>query len=178
MAFNIPTPQGDHAILKKNFDQVDKDGSGQINPKELQAALSSGGYTFSASVAEKLVKMFDQKDRSGTLDFSEFIQCHKFIDNMAQAFARRDTSKDGILDGNEVRAALVSSGFQISDPVFQLLMRKYDHERIGGLNFADYIDASIFLSSVRNVFAYYDKGHKNAVLFDFDSFLGASLSIN
>jgi Ca2+-binding EF-hand superfamily protein len=173
MAFAIPTPQDDE--FKKRFEEVDSNHDGKISVKELQQALSKGTFEFSASTTQKIMNMFD-RDRSGQLSFTEFKQVHDFITKMANAFRVRDKSGDGILSGEEVRAALAESGYVLSDAVFQLLMRKHDQTQRGGLQFDDYIEVSTTISTSRNVFAYYDKAKTNSVNFNYDSFLGAVLS--
>ena len=172
--FAPPTPQQDP--MRQWFDSVDRDRSGKINPVELQGALSQGGFNFSPGVIEKIMRMFD-RDHTNQLDFMEFKQVHAFISQMTGGVRSRDRDTSGTLDGNEVRASLAASGYQLSEPVFQLMMRKYDHEKVGGLRFDDYIELSIVLGTVRNVFAYYDKSRSNAVVFNFDSFIAAVLSI-
>jgi Ca2+-binding EF-hand superfamily protein len=173
--FNVPVPQDEQ--LRPYFETVDTDQDGKISAEELQVALSSGGFVFALSVAQKLVKLFD-KSNTGKLGLPEFVQGYQFIQRMTQSFRTRDVSKDGKLSGDEVRVALSSSGYVLSDPVFQLMMAKFDHDKKGYWSFDAYIDGSLFLSSVRSTFAYYDLNKTGQVTFNFDAFMGAALSIN
>ncbi|KAG5510036.1 hypothetical protein GH5_07886 [Leishmania sp. Ghana 2012 LV757] len=158
------------------FRKVDTDGSGAISVPELNAALSSAGVPFSLATTEKLLNMYD-KSGSGEISFSEFRDLHQFIMSMRGGFRQRDSSGDGRLDANEVRAALRASGYQISEQTFQALMRKFDRHRRGSLGFDDYVELSIFISKVRNVFAFYDRQRTGQVTFTFDTFIGGSVSI-
>ena len=169
-------PPTDVNTLRAWFAAVDQDNSGRVEPNELQAALSNGGLRFSASTAERMVRMYD-RNGSGSIDFYEFQQLHQFIQQMSYGFKSRDRSGDGQLDGNEVRAALQASGYQLSDQTFQVMMRKFDSKRLGGLKFDDYIELSIALATARNVFAFYDRNRSGQVTFNFDSFLTASMAM-
>jgi Ca2+-binding EF-hand superfamily protein len=53
------------------FTTVDRDGSGNINPIELQQALVNGDWSpFELDTVKLLMSMFDV-DRSGTITFNE-----------------------------------------------------------------------------------------------------------
>jgi peflin len=158
------------------FRAVDADGSGSISVPELSAALSSAGVPFSLATTEKLLRMYD-KDKSGEITFNEFQDLHQFIMSMKNGFRQRDTSGDGRLDGNEVRAALTASGYQLSEQTFQALMRKFDRQRRGSLGFDDYVELSIFISKVRNVFSFYDRQRTGQVTFNFDTYVAGTVSI-
>jgi Ca2+-binding EF-hand superfamily protein len=154
---------------------VDQDRSGKISVKELQAALSASGNQFSVATTEKLLLMFD-RDRSGEIGFNEFAQLHQFITTMQQGFRQRDRSGDGRLDGAEIRAALSDSGYQLAEGTFQTMMRKFDRRKTGALGFDDYVELSIFISSVRSTFGFYDRQRTGQVTFTFDSFLASNIA--
>ncbi|GET86998.1 programmed cell death 6 protein-like protein [Leishmania tarentolae] len=158
------------------FRAVDADGSGAISVPELNAALSSTGVPFSLATTEKLLRMYDKSHR-GEIAFDEFKDLHQFILSMKEGFSKRDCSGDGRLDGNEVRAALVAGGYQLSEQTFQAVMRKFDRQGRGSLGFDDYVELSIFISKVRNVFAFYDRERTGQVTFTFDTFVGGGVSI-
>lgn len=158
------------------FRAVDTDNNGSISVPELNAALSSVGVPFSLATTEKVLNMYD-KDKNGEISFNEYQDLHFFILNMKNGFRQRDTNGDGRLDGNETRAALTASGYQLSEDTFQALMRKFDRHRRGSLGFDDYVELSIFISKVRNVFAFYDRQRTGQVTFSFDSYVAGSVSI-
>ena len=163
------------SALQQWFQAVDQDGSGRISVSELQAAMSASGNKFSLATAEKLLLMYD-RDRSGEIGFHEFAQLHQFITTMQNGFRQRDRSGDGRLDGPEIRAALADSGYQLAEGTFQTMMRKFDRQKRGSLGFDDYVELSIFISTVRNVFAFYDRQRSGQVTFNFDAFLAANVS--
>jgi Ca2+-binding EF-hand superfamily protein len=171
-----PVAGGGADPLRAWFDAVDTDRSGRIKAAELQRALSSAGFNFRSGVSEKIIRMFD-RDHTGELDFMEFKNAHQFVTTMTQAFRTRDADRSGTLEGPEVRATLASSGFTLSEPVFQVMMRKFDHEKVGGLRFDDYIELCILLGTCRNVFAYYDRNRTGQVVFEFDAFFASMLTV-
>lgn len=160
--------------VERWFDAIDTDHDGSITTVELNAALSSSSQRFSYATTEKLLRMFD-KDCSGTITMDEFGELHKFIESMVKGFRQRDTSGDGRLDGNEVRAALSDSGYRLSENTFQAMMRKFDRQKRGSLGLDDYIELSIFISKARNVFSFYDRQRSGQVTFTFDAFAMGSI---
>jgi Ca2+-binding EF-hand superfamily protein len=168
----VPQQQNPNDPVRRMFDVADRDRSGKVNGKELQLALSSGGFQFNESVADRMIAMFD-RDNSGTISFMEFQQLHQFIVNMQNGFRARDRDGSGVLEGREVREALAASGYQLQEGTFQLMMRKYDREQVGGLKFDDYIALSVQLGTMRNVFGFYDRQRTGQVTFNFDTFMTA-----
>ena len=178
MAFCVPTP-GSNPAVRDAFNAADKDKSGKIKANEMQAALSSGGFKFNMGTVQKVMGLFD-RDRSGELSLAEFEGVHAFVTTMTSGFRARDRDGSGSLIGPEVREALAASGYVLSEPVFQLLMKKHDKDHTGALGFDEYMELSILIGTVRNVFAYYDAtagGRTGAVNFNWDSFCGAMFNI-
>lgn len=158
------------------FRAVDQNGNGFISVPELNQALSASGNRFSLATTERLLNRFDG-DKDGEISFQEFQALHLFILSMKEGFERRDRAKDGRLSGAEVREALSSRGYGVSEPTFQALMRKFDRQKRGSLAFDDYVELSIFLTAVRDTFAFYDKSGSGNVVFNFDTFLMGSVSV-
>ena len=52
---------------------VDKAGTGHLSERELSTALVNGDYSaFDPHTVKMMIRMFDV-DRSGTIDFNEFV---------------------------------------------------------------------------------------------------------
>jgi Ca2+-binding EF-hand superfamily protein len=186
LGLNIPVPVLDSASQKREddlrswFAAVDQRNTGRIDAEELRAALSSSGSEFKASTAERLIRMFD-KDNNNSISFQEFRAAHDFISSMASGFRSRDTDKSGTLEGPEVKEALALSGYNLSQPAFDLLLRKFGKSRghsaaPPSLDFASYIDLSIMLGSSARVFGFYDRNRSGLVTFDFNTFFVALLA--
>lgn len=118
------------------FRAVDQNGSGKISVVELNQALSSSGITFSIATTERLLNRFDQ-DKDGEITYPEFEALHAFIVAMKNGFEARDKGRDGRLSGSEIREALASRGYGLSEETFQALMRKFDRRKRGSLGFDD-----------------------------------------
>eukprot|EP00796_Vickermania_ingenoplastis_P012173 gene12173-8374_t len=171
----VPANPWQNNEVREWFCAVDQNGNGSISVPELNQALSTSGNSFSLATTERLLNRFDQ-DRDGEITYPEFEALHFFIMSMKEGFQRRDVARDGRLSGSEVREALASRGYGVSEETFQALMRKFDRHKRGSLAFDDYVELSIFLTAVRDTFAFYDRDATGQVVFNFDTFLMGSVS--
>ncbi|RNF24661.1 programmed cell death 6 protein [Trypanosoma conorhini] len=151
------------------FQTVSRSTGGRIDVPMLNSALSVAGKSFSYATTERLLSMFDL-DVDGMLNLAEFQEFRRYFQTMRDGFNQRDTSRDGCLEGDEVRAALRANGYQICDDVFQGLMRHFDRRKQGGLGLDDYIEMSIFVAKANDAFHAESQG-KTTATFDFSSFL-------
>lgn len=160
--------------LKDWFHSVDTDGSNLIDAYELVNALRKGKINISVDGAAKLIALFDTNG-VGQINFEQFKDMHPFIDSMTKGFKKRDLSGDGYLQINEVQAALIDSGHRVSTECLEMIMAKFDTERRGMLSFENYVTLSIFITSVKNTFALFDKSANGRVMMDFNQFLSACI---
>ena len=61
----------DLTSLRARFDEIDKDGSGALDPQELGTLLEGLGAPVSVGTLSNMVRLAD-KDASGTISFDEF----------------------------------------------------------------------------------------------------------
>ena len=73
--------------IKEAFDLFDTDGSGQIDPKELKAAMQSLGFEAKNQTIFQMISDLD-KNKNGTIDFEEF------LDMMTARMSDKDTRED------------------------------------------------------------------------------------
>ena len=73
--------------IKEAFDLFDTDGSGQIDPKELKAAMQSLGFEAKNQTIFQMISDLD-KNKSGTIEFEEF------LDMMTARMSDKDTRED------------------------------------------------------------------------------------
>jgi Ca2+-binding EF-hand superfamily protein len=74
-------------MLYQWFTKVDG-GKGRLAPAGLQTALKMSKLDFSLEVCLLLVKMFDS-DKSGTIEFKEFMALYDYIIKMMTHFKQR-----------------------------------------------------------------------------------------
>lgn len=92
-----PNPQ-----VQSWFNTVDKDRSGEINAKELQAALVNGqGKHFSDTACDLMIGMFD-KDKTGTINVQEFEQLYAYINQWLTVFKNYDKDQSGSIEEQEL----------------------------------------------------------------------------
>lgn len=108
----------DPSSLRKWFDAVDVDKSGEVSVSELQRALKAGGLDFSANACALLIRIYD-KSRTGAVSFEEFGAMHVFILSVQESFVQLDRDQSGSLDRQEVHEALRMNGFQLDEPAFR-----------------------------------------------------------
>ena len=107
--------------IKDAFDLFDTSGSGTIEPKELKVALRALGFEPSKDDIERLVSEFD-KDRSGTIDFHEFLaimmkkmQEPDQKDALDEAFQLFDKDGDGDITFEDLKAVAVELNENMTD---------------------------------------------------------------
>jgi Ca2+-binding EF-hand superfamily protein len=88
--------------------------------------------------------MFDKKS-SGTVNFEEFGALWKYVTDWQNCFRSFDRDNSGNIDRNELKTALVSFGYRLSDGVIDTLMRKYDRAGRGTIYFDDFIQCCVVL---------------------------------
>ena len=107
------------------FRAVDVDNSGCLNPEELKRALNNAdGSQYEAETVKLMISMFD-RDNSGTIAFNEFISLFKYLNEWKNVFEKFDADRSGTIDRNELSSALRGFGFNVSDRIVELMIRKY-----------------------------------------------------
>lgn len=115
----------DENFLARIYQQIDKDRSNSINATELQACLSNGTWEpFNAETVRLMITMFD-RNHKGQLNFEEFKQLWKYIEDWRHCFQSFDTDKTGNVNKEELKAALTVFGYKLSDAFYDLLMTKF-----------------------------------------------------
>lgn len=78
---------------KTTFIQYDRDRSGTVEPRELQAALTSWGYQLSQTALQIIVNRYSTNHR---ISFDDFVACAVRLRSLTEHFRRRDTSQQGV----------------------------------------------------------------------------------
>ncbi|CAF1114127.1 unnamed protein product [Adineta ricciae] len=148
---------------EKVFRGFDEDKSGSIDKNEFRKALTSFG-------------MFDQ-DNSSTIDFQEFRALWRYVTEWEKCFRRFDLDGSGTIDKHELKAALSSFGYRLSDRFYDLLIRKFDRTGRGTVAFDDFIQACVSIQTLTNAFRQYDRLQNGQITINYEDFLSLVFSL-
>ncbi|GAB1603578.1 cell death 6-like isoform X1 [Argonauta hians] len=167
----------DQNFLWSVFQKVDRDQSGQISSKELQDALSNGTWTpFNPETVRLMVGMFD-RDNSGTINFQEFSQLWKYVTDWQNTFRTFDTDGSGSIDRNELKQALQTFGYRLSDPFYGMLVKRFDRQGRGVIAFDDFIQCCVVMQTLTNAFQVHDRDRDGVIQISYEDFLGLVFSL-
>ncbi len=88
--------------------------------------------------------MFD-RDRSGTINFQEFGALWKYVNDWQTTFKSYDKDNSGSIDKHELKTALTSFGYRLSDQFYGVLIRKFDRVGRGTIAFDDFIQCCVVI---------------------------------
>ncbi|XP_024520413.1 sorcin [Selaginella moellendorffii] len=159
----------DTEALRVWFQSVDVDQSGSINVTELQEALAAGNLRFSQSMVAQMIRMYD-RDQNGTMSFEEFVNLHKFLSLVQNAFTASSRGS-GVLGLSEMHKALAQAGYALDQPSFFMACQSFDHKRTGQFRLDDFISICIYLQSARNLFDAFDTTRQGRITLDFNQFV-------
>eukprot|EP01024_Parvocaulis_polyphysoides_P065350 TRINITY_DN7624_c0_g1_i2.p1 TRINITY_DN7624_c0_g1~~TRINITY_DN7624_c0_g1_i2.p1 ORF type:complete len:273 (+),score=63.25 TRINITY_DN7624_c0_g1_i2:359-1177(+) len=153
--------------LKKLFQELDLDGSGEIDRTELTQGLRKLGYEISVEEATRIFDKFDV-DNSGLIDFEEMAtvmldwadiqkmggQWTQWID---QVFYKMDSDGDGFLDFEEILDELpCDTSCDNCRRDAQRLIRQVDLNEDGKVSLEEFQKLMIFNEKVPDLLDYYD----------------------
>ncbi|XP_020101971.1 probable calcium-binding protein CML49 [Ananas comosus] len=165
-------PPGTDPNVAACFHAADRDGSGFIDDKELQQALSSYNQSFSLRTVHLLMYLF-----TGTnvrkIGPKEFISVFYSLQNWRSIFERFDRDRSGKIDASELREALLSLGYAVSPVVLDLLVSKFD--KSGGKNNAieydNFIECCLTVKGLTDKFKEKDTMCSGTATFTYESFM-------
>ncbi|KAJ0235147.1 calcium-binding protein CML50 [Hirschfeldia incana] len=154
------------------FQAADQDGSGFIDDKELQGALSSYQQRFSMRTVHLLMYLFTNTNAM-KIGPKEFTSLFYSLQNWRSIFERSDKDRSGRIDVNELRDALMSLGFSVSPVILDLLVSKFD--KSGGKNRAieydNFIECCLTVKGLTEKFKEKDTGYSGSATFTYESFM-------
>uniref|UniRef100_A0A8C6YLD1 Sorcin n=1 Tax=Nothoprocta perdicaria TaxID=30464 RepID=A0A8C6YLD1_NOTPE len=152
---------------------------GQIDADELQRCLTQSGIAgaykpFNLETCRLMISMLD-KDRSGSMGFTEFKELWAVINGWMQHFMTFDSDRSGSVDRHELEKALTSMGFRLSPAAVTAIARRYStHGRIA---FDDYIACCVKLRALTDCFRMRDVSQQGFVNFQYDDFIQCVMGI-
>ncbi|XP_041355884.1 programmed cell death protein 6-like isoform X2 [Gigantopelta aegis] len=172
-----PPQQPDQNWLMSVFQRIDKDRSGSISTNELGEALSNGTWTpFNPETVRLMIGMFD-RDQSGTINFQEFSALWKYVTDWQQCFRSYDRDNSGSIDKNELKNALTSFGYRLSDRFYDILVKKFDRQGRGTIAFDDFIQCCVVLQTLTGSFRLYDTDQDGWIQITYEQFLTMVFSL-
>jgi len=166
-----PPAPVDQQFLWNVFSQVDKDRSGQITAQELGQALSNGTWApFNPETIRLMIMMFD-KDHTGTIGFHEFSGLWKYVTDWQNCFRGFDRDNSGHIDFNELKQALTTFGYRLSDQTIGLFLKKFDKQGRGVIFFDDFIQLCVQLQSLTDAFRRFDTNQNGWINIHYEQFL-------
>ncbi|XP_058107242.1 calcium-binding protein CBP-like [Magnolia sinica] len=165
-------PPGTDPSLIACFQMADLDGSGFIDDKELQRALSSYNQSFSIRTVHLLMYLFTNSNvrRIGPKEFSSVFDS---LQNWRGIFERFDRDRSGKIDASELREALLSLGFSVSPVILDLLVTKFD--KSGGKNKAieydNFIECCLTVKGLTEKFKERDTAYSGSAMFSYEAFM-------
>ncbi|KAI8559081.1 hypothetical protein RHMOL_Rhmol04G0147100 [Rhododendron molle] len=165
-------PPGTDPSIVACFQIADRDGSGLIDDKELQGALSSYNQSFSLRTVHLLMYLFTNSN-SRKIGPKEFTALYYSLQNWRSIFERFDRDRSGRIDTGELREALLSLGFGVSPVVLELLVSKFD--KTGGQNRAieydNFIECCLTVKGLTEKFKEKDTMYSGSATFTYESFM-------
>ncbi|KAI7754872.1 hypothetical protein M8C21_025131, partial [Ambrosia artemisiifolia] len=182
-------PPGTDPNVIACFQVADQDGSGIIDDKELQRALSSYNQSFSIRTVHLLMYLFTNTNArrieivesceighvavDACCGPKEFTQVFYSLQNWRANFEKFDRDRSGQIDANELREALLSLGFAVSPVVLDLLVSKFD--KTGGKNKAieydNFIECCLTVKGLTEKFKEKDKTYSGNATFTYEEFM-------
>ena len=131
--------------LTDQFKKFDKDGSGDLDVRELESLLRTAGLTLTPTDVARLLAQYDE-DSSGTLSMDEFIVLARRelalageLEIYAAAFQAADADNSGEIDVSELGALMAQLGHP-SDPAdLAKVCATFDVDDSGKLSFDEFI---------------------------------------
>lgn len=151
---------------------ADQDGSGFIDDKELQRALSSYNQSFGLRTVHLLMYLFTNSN-ARKIGPKEFTAVFYSLQNWRAIFERFDRDRSGKIDISELREALLSLGFVVSPVVLELLVSKFD--KSGGqakaIEYDNFIECCLTVKGLTEKFKEKDTAYSGSATFTYESFM-------
>ncbi|PSS01776.1 Calcium-binding protein [Actinidia chinensis var. chinensis] len=165
-------PPGTDPNVVSCFQMADQDGSGLIDDKELQRALSSYNQSFSLRTVHLLMYLFTNTNIR-KIGPKEFIAVFYSLQSWRGIFERFDRDRSSKIDSGELREALMSLGFSVSPTVLELLVSKFD--KTGGksraIEYDNFIECCLTVKGLTEKFKEKDTAYTGSASFTYESFM-------
>ncbi|KAI8870737.1 EF-hand [Ramicandelaber brevisporus] len=94
------------------FNLADRNGDGRLDLGELHGALrNDNSAQYEYETIRQLFNQFDS-DHSGTIEWNEFLQMFKYLQEWRRCFQQLDVDSSGTIDESELDSALAQFGYK------------------------------------------------------------------
>ncbi|KAK8639848.1 hypothetical protein V6N13_138214 [Hibiscus sabdariffa] len=154
------------------FQLADQDGSGFIDDKELQRALSSYNEGFSLRTVHMLIYLFTNSD-TRKIGPKEFTSLFYSLQNLRGIFEKFDRDRSGKIGANELSEAMLSQGLALPPTVLELLVTKFDKTLgpIKSLDYENFILCCLIVKGLTEKFKKYDSLYTGSATFTYGEFM-------
>ena len=169
------------AEIRATFDRVDTNWSGRISQRELSSALvnfDKSGFLDTALLL--MIKLYSTPGSSPGLNFEQFMSLWKFLTAYKKLFVAADAEKSGDISFGKFQMILEQIGYKLNVDVVLLLFLKFvnrdpDHDSsaVGKLKFDAFIEASVYIRKLTDIFKQYDKDFSGVATIKYLDFLMA-----
>ena len=133
-------------IFRDIFSQYDKDGDGTLATKYVGTIMRSFGQSPTEEELNYIICKVDA-DRSGFMDFSEFVAMmanhmnHEMEtkDEICSAFKEFDVKGTGTIPVEDLRYVLTSMGEALTEDEVDELIRQADQNKDGEINYEEFV---------------------------------------
>ncbi|KAB2620890.1 calcium-binding protein CML50 [Pyrus ussuriensis x Pyrus communis] len=168
-------PPGTDPEIIACFQLVDQDGSGFIDNKEMQRALSSYNQSFSLRTVHLLMYLFTQTNTRKIGNNLQTLTIHACISvrEWVAALFYNLRNRNGSIDANELRDGLLSLGFAVSPVILELLVSKFD--KTGGrkkaIEYDNFIECCLTVKGLTEKFKEKDKAYTGMGTLTYEDFM-------
>jgi solute carrier family 25 phosphate transporter 23/24/25/41 len=148
------------ARVRRMFAVLDQRQAGYLDHEQIEAGLAAMSFPGRRKYALELLDVCDS-NRDGRIDLSDF---RRYVDakerELYVLFQSIDVSRDGVIEAEEMRIALSSSGIQVGDAELAAFVQHVDQDKNGIITFSEWRD---FLwvypheVTLANIYQYWEK---------------------
>lgn len=170
--------QAQESSLKENFRRIAGEDM-EIDAYELQEILNAvftREFSFPGFTIDSCRSMVAEHDGdlSGKLGYEEFKELWDDLRRWKGVFKEYDRDNSGNLNSMELRRALNSVGFRLSNRTFASLVMRYS-DKTGNVNFGDFITCAVRLKTMLTSFRGRDPEGQGVAGFDLESFVQTTM---
>ncbi|CAG8455985.1 13530_t:CDS:10 [Dentiscutata erythropus] len=157
-------PPGADSQLWFWFQAVDTDRSGALTTEELQKALINGDWSpFNIETVRLMMNMFD----------TEFAGLWRYIEDWKKCFTTFDADGSGTINFGELKNAMKTFGYNLSDNFINLLIKKYDKYAgnktgKGDVTFDNFVQSCVTVKTLTDSFRRYDTDNDGWILINYE----------